>query len=262
MIKYLVLLLLILILIYCYKYEESFENNIELLNDIPDTNWSNYWNELDFKARKGANCTPITKDYTRLGTMDSWILTMPPSCENNMPHTRAENVIAMPKGFSKDKWEKTIEHEKIHLNQRKDFNNWKKFYKLHWNYDVYENPPEDMPNILVKMKRANPDTCFAPYACWNNNWWSVPVYKSLSNLNFQSCPNKWWNQAENKIYNHPPSDWIDFFSYNVSQSEHPNEISAVYISNWLFDNKKIMSKVPAIRLLMNKWDIKEEKLIL
>ena len=257
MIKYLVLLLLILVLIYCYKYEESFENNIKLLTDLPNTDWSNYWNELDFKAREGANCEPIKKDYTKLGTMDSWILTMPTSCENGMPHTRAEDVIAMPIGFPKNSWAKTIEHEKIHLSQRKDFANWKKFYRLYWNYELFENPPKDMPLKLVNMKRANPDTCFAPYACWNNNWWSVPVYKSHTNLNFQNCPNKWWNQSENKIYDKPPQKWFDFFGYDVSQAEHPNEISAVYIANWLF-NKPTM--YPGLKILMNKWDIKEEKL--
>lgn len=257
-IHYVIILLLLIIIILFYCSVETFDNNnIKSLNDIPNTDWSNYWNDLDFKARKEANCTPIKKDYTRLGTMDSWILTMPISCENGMPHTRAEDVIAMPEGFSKDKWAKTIEHEKIHLNQRKDFNNWKKFYKLHWNYDVYENPPTNMPESLVKMKRANPDTCFAPYACWNNIWWSVPVYKSLTNLNFRSCPVKWWNQKENKIYDNPPQEWVDFFGEDVSQAEHPNEISAVYIANALF-NKPTM--VPGLKILMKKWNIKKEEL--
>jgi len=254
MLKYIFFLLLILVLILCLTTYETFDNNIIYQDDIPDMNWSKYWNDFDFKARKNANCKPIKKDYTTLGTMGTWILTMPLSCENGMPHTRAGNVIAMPENFNKNFYAKTLEHEKIHLSQRNDFSNWKKFYQKYWNYEVYENPPSSMPSNLIKMKRANPDTCWAPYCCWNKIWWSIPVYKSEIDLNFQSCPVKWWNQKENKIYDNPPNEWISFFGTKVSQSEHPNEISAVYIANQNTNSK-------GFKILMTKWDMSKEKLI-
>jgi len=226
---------------------------------VPDSDWSQYWSKLDYAARENASCIPIAKDYTRLGTMDTWILTMPKSCENGMPHTRAADIIAIPEGFPKDYLPKTLEHEKIHLNQRVDLDLWKKFYKKYWNYEIFSSPPQNFPPNLITMIRANPDTCSVPYSCWNNIWWSVPVYKSVTNLNFRSCPVLWWNQLDNKIYNNPPDEWVNFFGDHVSQSEHPHEISAVYIADWIY-NKNKNSK--GIQILMKFWDLNKEKLIL
>lgn len=274
--KYIIIIILLLIL-YCldynfinynyinYKYIENmgtFQNkNIISTVDVPESDWSIHWNKLDFKARENANCTPIARDYTKLGTHNTWILTMPKSCENGMPHTRAVDIIAMPVGFPKDHMASTLEHEKIHLNQRMYFYDWKKFYKQYWQYELFESPPTSMPEDLVKMKRANPDTCLAPYCCWKNTWWSIPVYKSLTNLDFRNSPVKWWNQKLNKVYDEPPNEWIKFFGTQVGQSEHPNEISAVYIAGWFF-NRKTTDECDGLRTLISKWDVKKERLFL
>ena len=41
------------------------------------------------------------------------------------------------------------------------------------------------------------------------------------------------NDNDNNIYENPPQEWIDFFGpvESIGQIEHPNEISAVYLTN-------------------------------
>lgn len=268
MIKNYIYLILFLICLSCiYNYYNTIEHmsqdkshkNIINLDKPINTDWSKYWNVMDHKARKNEDCNPISKDYTKLGTIDTWIWVMPTNCENGMPHTRGIDIIAMPENFSKTLMAKTLEHEKIHLLQKRNPDKWKQFYSKYWNYEIYHVPPSGMPKELIEMKRANPDTAEEPYNCWKNNWWAIPVYKSVDNLNFRSSPVLWWDQSIDQIYNHPPKEWVDFFGTHVAQAEHPHEISAVYIANWLF-NKDNIQKTEALKRLVKKYDFKLEKL--
>jgi hypothetical protein len=222
---YIIIVLIVLILLLLFYLDHD-----------TYTSWSNNWTKLDFKARENANCKPIKKEYKKLGEMNSWIWTMNDSCENGLPHTRANDIIALPEKLSERELNKIIEHEKIHLQQRRYPTIWKEFYKKYWDYEIYKLPPIAIPSELTEMIRANPDTNDAPYACWKNKWWSIPIYKSHNDLKFINCIVKWWNQETNEIFNNPPDEWVSFFGFNVSQSEHPHEISAVYIADILFKN--------------------------
>jgi len=251
--KYIIIILIFLVLFYLYNCIMIIENFED------DTQWSDNWTKLDFEARKDDICTPISKEYKKLGPINSWIWTVPISCENGMPHTRDENIIAIPNGFSEIRLPKTIEHEKIHLHQRRSQKDWIKFYKKYWNYEIFKQPPLSLPKELTEMKRANPDTNDAPFACWKGKWWSVPVYYSTTDLKFRNCIVKWWNSKTNKIHSEAPDDWLSFFGQKVSQAEHPHEISAVYIANILFDDYD--ESVKAMNILNKKWDRVNEKLI-
>jgi hypothetical protein len=244
--KYIILLLIFLLLFYLYI--STIKNKTE---------WSKNWTILDFKARNNSNCNPIKKEYKKLGAIESWIWTMNDTCENGLPHTRDFNIIAIPEKYSKTISPMTIEHEKIHLHQRHVPDDWKKFYKIYWDYEIFQEPPKTMPKELIEMKRANPDTNDAPFACWKNKWWSIPVYKSSNDLKFINCIVKWWNQETNEIFTDPPNDWILFFGSNVLQTEHPHEISAIYISNILFGNYN--ESIKGMNILNQNWDYINEK---
>ncbi len=272
---------LFLVLYYCYLlYTDKYIRTEEVLS----TDWSDNWTNLDFKARENRDCRPIKKVYETWGPIESWIYTVPSSCENGLPHTRNHNVIAIPNNLSFIEIPRIIRHEKIHLNQRLYPNQWKEFYKTYWNYQIFIKPPDKMPIELITMKRANPDTNDAPFACWNNKWWSVPVYKNNDNLEFKNCILKWWNEETNEIQLNHPKEWISFFGSlgsifsDISEMEHPHEISALYLENKksstysiydylinmfinTFDNKNtIDSNVNAKKILFNKWNDKTERL--
>ena len=239
-IYYIILVLLLFLLVLSYY----------------DNSWSKNWTSLDYKARVNANCEPIQKKFKKLGAIDSWIWIMDKSCENGLPHTRGSDIIALPENLGINQINRTIEHEKIHLHQKRNPDAWKKFYKEYWDYEIYKLPPLLMPLELIEMKRANPDTNDAPYACWKNKWWSIPIYKSYDDLKFMNCIIKWWNQETNEILNDPPDEWNKIFGYHVSQTEHPHEISAEYITDILFGDYNEL--IIGMNILNQKWDCENE----
>lgn len=230
-------ILIILIMYYCYLIYLNYLDKYVRTEEMVSTDWSSDWTDLDFKARENRDCKPIKKIYENLNSIESWIYTVPSSCENGLPHTRNHNVIALPNDLSLMEIPSVLRHEKIHLNQRLYKNKWREFYRKYWNYEIFVKPHDKMPNELITMKRANPDTNDAPFARWNNKWWSVPVYKSSDDLEFRNCVLKWWNEETNELKSDPPKEWIDFFGpvdpifTHISAIEHPHEISATYLSN-------------------------------
>ena len=220
-----------------------------------DYDWSSSWTVLDWKARAGANCKPISTIHRKMGEISPWIWVVPDSCEQGLPHTRSIDVIAIPKSFPKERLESTLEHEKIHLYQRAMPESWAKFYRIKWKYDIYSKPPAGMPKELINMRRANPDTADAPWCCWMGKHWSVPVYQNEYNLSLSKAPVKWWNQLMNVITNNPPDDWVNFFGSDVNQSEHPHEISAEFLSGPLLKGTdEIANPSQAMNLLSYAWN--------
>jgi len=251
MIIYIILILILIFFYYSNNQTENFTNE--------NHSWSDTWNESDFLTRKNADCNPIKKEWKNYGNIQTWIWTVPESCEAGLPHTRDKDVIAMPDGFPSHRYDNTIEHEKIHIYQRLYPKEWAKFYKDKWHYELFKNPPLHLPINLIKNKRANPDTCNELWCRWRKRWWSIPVYES--NLSLSGAPVKWYDEKENKIYDNPPSEWISFFGRNISQLEHPHEISAVLLSGPLNKNNKSKSmtnKSIAMTKLLDcwNWDIK------
>ena len=231
--KYIILIIIILLFFFCgEQVVENFQDSDYIIT------------ELDRNARKNANCEPIKKEW-----FDSyWIWTMPDSCEQGLPHTRDKDIIAMPESYYGN-YDKTIEHEKVHLNQRINPEIWINFYKNSWDYEIFSEPPEFMPKELVQKRRANPDISFHPWCCWRKRWWSVPIY--TNDLSLSRAPIIWYDQKEDIILNKPSIEWINFFGNKISQIEHPHEISAVILSEKSFKN----DSTPAVKLLLNKFNL-------
>lgn len=203
---------------------------VNLTDTFYNYDWSHGWTDLDKKARSGADCSPLVKIQRKMGNTTTWIWTVPNTCEQGLPHTRSIDVIAIPEQFPHEHLPMTLEHEKIHLLQRQMPDSWARFYKLAWDYDLYTSPPRGMPSELIELRRSNPDTADTPWCCWNSRWWSVPVYKSRTNLSLKDAPIRWWDQTTMTLHAHPPEDWIRFFGSSIHQNEHPHEITAEYLA--------------------------------
>jgi hypothetical protein len=192
-------------------------------------------NNLDSIVRKNNDCTPISKET--IGDYQIW--TVPNTCEDGMPHTIDKNTIIFPQylnNIPKTDRDSIISHEKVHLDQKRNIIKWKDFYEKSWNYKLYSKPPLFIPNHLIKYKRHNPDTSDFPWTCWNNIWWSIPIYTDNTIKNAKVV---WYNQIDNNIYNIAPKEWTEFFNSNniINQSEHPHEISAIYIAKNNYETK-------------------------
>lgn len=249
MYKYL-LLIFIIIFLYCFMSDYNIENFSDTnIRDQENYNWSAKWNDLDYKAREDAVCTPIKKEMREFGTVSAWIWTVPNSCENGLPHTRNKNVIAMPNGWSDEDSTSTLLHESVHLFQRNFSNDWEKFYNNQWNYEIFEEPAPFIPKELIQKRRSNPDTDDKPWCRWNKRWWSVPIYDDSDNPRLNQTPIIWYDEKENKMLDKPPNEWLTFFGPNINQIEHPNEISAVLITN---KNSTCLAKNKLIEFVNSK----------
>jgi len=195
-----------------------------------DYDWSANWSSYDKKAREKADCKPIYKIQRRLGAISSWIWIMPKSCEQGLPHTRANDVIAIPENLPESRFADILAHEKIHLLQRRMPESWARFYRIKWDYDLYNAPPIGVPDDLKTLIRANPDTNIEPWCCWRKRWWPVPIYKDTTKLSLSGAGVKWWDQQNNTVSSKPPEAWTKFFGADIHQAEHPHEITAEYLS--------------------------------
>ena len=218
-----------------------------------DYDWSSYWSNLDFDARKEAICTPITQIHRKIDNISAWIWIMPRSCEQGLPHTRSVDIIAIPENINKSHLPSIIDHEKIHLLQRRMPDSWSKFYRIKWDYETFEGIPAGMPKDLVLLRRANPDTARDPWVRWRNRWWSVPTYKSKNELSLAKSIIQWWDEKNNTISTDAPEEWISFFGSDVQQSEHPHELSAEFLSGPLRRGAFPTGATEGMIRLRNSW---------
>jgi len=188
--------------------------------------------EVNRKARRNNKCNvkkqvslqdPETEITYTIAFCDN-------TCENGFPHTVNETTMMIPEGYSKDRLLTTIEHEKIHLLQRRHPKIWEGWYKLLWSYTIQAEKPKDMPVELIKRRRYNPDTEEKPFACWQNRYWSVPVYTSMDPGSIAECKTVWWDQQTGQVSEEMPPEWSNFFG-KQSQDEHPHEMAAQIIAN-------------------------------
>jgi hypothetical protein len=215
--------------------------------------WSTNWSKYDKQARAGADCNPVYRIQRKMGTISTWIWIMPKSCEQGLPHTRSIDVIAMPENLPESKIAEILDHEKIHLLQRRMPESWARFYRIKWDYDLYNEPPIGMPDNLKTMIRANPDTAASPWCCWRKRWWPVPVYKLGAKLSLGNSQVKWWDQQKGTVTSNPPDAWTEFFGVHIHQAEHPHEITAEYLSGPLANGAIPANASTAMVRLHKSW---------
>ena len=249
--KYLLIFLGILtfsIFLYYYKLPENKEAYF-------DYDWSHKWSIYDREARKNADCKPINKIHMKLGPVSTWVWIVPKSCEQGLPHTRGVDVVAIPENFPKDKLPPVLDHEHIHLLQRMMPESWAKFYRLKWDYTIYNDAPFGMPSELTRLRRANPDTADTPYVCWRSRYWSVAVYPAIDKLKLKDAVVKWWDEKTGLIRDTAPDEWFSFFGDHINQSEHPHELSAEFLSGPLRMGARPSEMSPGLKALGDAWKL-------
>jgi hypothetical protein len=188
--------------------------------------------EVNRKARVNNNCDvkkqvslqdPATGITYTIAFCDN-------TCEHGFPHTVNEAIMMIPEGYSKERLHATIEHEKIHLLQRRHPEIWKGWYKTLWSYTIQANVPTNMPPELVNKRRYNPDTNDKPFACWRGRYWSLSIYTSMNPGSIAEVRTVWWDQQTGQVSEESPPEWADFFGQQP-QDEHPHEMAAQMIAN-------------------------------
>lgn len=148
-----------------------------------------------------------------------------PACQEGLPHTTDSHTIRMTETvWNSTRRNAVLIHERIHLDQKRQPQEWEAFYKREWGYTVSATPPVSLPNQL----RPNPDTAAKPWALWRSRWLFFPEAAGA----LKDAPVRVWD-THHAVESSPPPEWIAFFCGSHGcphQYEHPHEISAEMIT--------------------------------
>jgi len=147
-----------------------------------------------------------------------------------LPHTQDANTIVLPmRVYNSARREKTIVHEGVHIDQRRNPDKWYTFYKTMWDYDIRSNAPEQLRSYSVAL-RPNPDTEMAPWAVWKERYVFFPVYGEERKLKTAKIV---VYDLQTSAFIDPPEEWKTEFCEAgncPNQWEHPHEMAAEFIT--------------------------------
>jgi hypothetical protein len=172
--------------------------------------------------------------YREAGPDGTFILTTPATCESGMAHTRPGDRIILPESIPVSAHEETVQHELIHVYQRRNPTLWLEFYRRQWSFLFYAEPPRDLPRAVREARRSNPDTwdptSGGPWACWQGRYWPIPVYTNPAHPRLRDARVVWWDAQTRTVLQEAPAPWRQFFG-RPTQEEHPHELAAVGITS-------------------------------
>lgn len=162
--------------------------------------------------------------------------------EGGMPHTRENTIVLSVKTLrqSKEQLKRTIIHEFIHIQQKRFPNLFEKLYRK-WDFSPYQGT---IPQELAKIIRNNPDT--KGLWIWKNLYVMLPIYIEKYGMNTAYV-----------VYN-IQTGTIDVnsqiktqFGPNATQPEHPSELSATILAEYII--KKTFSNPTRYEHLLIVW---------
>ena len=181
----------------------------------------------DLNARARARCTylPWNEDhFSSYALPGETIVTMNPSADGGMPHTRPPSTICLPAHFPKSMLESTLKHERIHLDQRKRYSAWVAALAQEGWAPVTE---EEIPQEYRRRCRLNPDTCWSPFWSWKGRYVPLPFYVREDKPELRDISVRWYDLEEGIIGSVVPASLVKRYGTLQSHSlEHPFELMA------------------------------------
>jgi hypothetical protein len=154
------------------------------------------------------------------------IISLMPSADDGMPHTRPDSIICFPnmeQVFSIT----TLKHELWHIHQRLYPELWKTvFESLLW------KPWKGViPSRLEEYRRLNPDTIDSPNWVFHDTWVPIPVFKDISKPNVSQVDICFYHVVDMYHTKQVPPELAFYFSgLPPIAFEHPREITAYLLS--------------------------------
>lgn len=167
-----------------------------------------------------------------------------------LPHTRGMAGIAMPiyLFWNNLTFDKTLDHELVHLSQKQNQDLWWTIYRREWNFNQATN--EQIQSIPLKwrsIRRINPDTLVSPFTVWRDRYIPFSVFINDTSPDLRSCKRGFWDLSMEQWTWEPPSGWEETFGRGFND-EHPNEIAAHWIDGSAGNDKRSKIKEYFIRL--------------
>ncbi len=182
-------------------------------------------NPVNRKARENLSYLPVN-NYTEKWMGNTEIVTMNPTAEAGMPHTRPPNIICMPQYFPESKRDETLAHEYVHIHQRRNIDRWNRFFqKEGWSQvDVSE-----LPERMVSRCRMNPDTIDQPFWRWKDRYVPLPLYEREDKPKLRDVVIQWYDMETGARQPEAPRSFLELYG-SAPQPEHPRELLAVEIA--------------------------------
>ncbi len=182
-------------------------------------------NPINRLAREKLSYLPVV-NYTEPWQWDTQIVTMNPTAEAGMPHTRPPNLICMPQWFPESKKQETLNHEFVHIHQRRHPSDWLTFLqKEGWS----RVDPLELPERLVSRCRMNPDTISQPFFQWKDRYVPLPLFEREDKPELRQVVNHWYDRSTGVRQPEAPRSFLERYG-SAPQPEHPYELAAVELA--------------------------------
>lgn len=165
-----------------------------------------------------------TKPYL----LNTEIVTMHPTAEAGMPHTRPPNLICMPIYYPESRMETTLKHELIHIDQRRRRYKWNLFFEQEEWRQVDES---EIPERWLQRCRMNPDTIDERFWAWRGRHVPLPLYVREDKPDLRQVIVQWWDKETGIKQSEAPRSFQERYGYMPSQPEHPRELAAVELAD-------------------------------
>ena len=159
--------------------------------------------------------------------LDTEIVTMHPTAEAGLPHTRPPNIICMPQYYPTDRINQTLAHELIHVDQRRRKYKWDAYFEREGWRQISAN---EIPSRWYQRCRMNPDTIDDRFWAWQNRYVPLPIFEREDKPDLRQVQIQWWDRATGIKQNAPPRSFQERYGSFPSQPEHPRELAAVELS--------------------------------
>lgn len=190
---------------------------------------------INTKAREGLYYFSATEIKPEPWIQNTVIVTMHPTAEAGMPHTRPPNIICLPAYYPEHLKENTLLHEYLHIDQRRRPSEWSgRFQK-----DGWTSFNEEIPERWLRRCRLNPDTL-------DQRFWSfkgyvpLPLYEREDNPKLRDVVVHWWDTKSGIKLSEPPRLFLERYG-SLEQPEHPRELAAVELASKIKNTNDIDS---------------------
>jgi hypothetical protein len=184
-------------------------------------------NPVNARARQHLSYAAMRQE-TEPFLLHTEIVTMHPSAEAGMPHTRPPNLICMPTYFPEERKEMTLHHELIHIDQRRRKYKWDAFFEREGWKPLSE---QDIPLRWLQRCRLNPDTIDDRFWAWQGKYVPLPMFERDDKPDLRHVSIQWWDRDTGIRQSNPPLSFQQRYGSSPSQPEHPRELAAVELAS-------------------------------
>jgi hypothetical protein len=168
-----------------------------------------------------------TSEITQPWLLNTEIVTMHPTAEAGLPHTRPPNLICMPQYFPQERMAMTLAHELIHIDQRRRKYKWNAFFEREGWTRLSE---KEVPERWLQRCRMNPDTIDDRFWAWQGRHVPLPIFERDDKPDLRQVVIQWWDRGTGIKQSQAPRLFLERYGSFPSQPEHPRELAAVELS--------------------------------